>query len=365
MTWLTKRNALRKLPALLIQRSFSYDFDGIPVSAKHLPFEKTVNLLKCGLDTLIPFDRQMALPPSIQVEPTNICNLNCPLCPTGSTHGKRKKGFMSLERFRSILHELGDILVSLILYSWGEPFLNRDLPAMIAECTARNILTITSTNGNCKLTLDDALKVVDSGLSVLVIALDGSNQEIYQRYRRGGDVEKVKRFASLITEAKIFRGSELPYTNIRAVVTRENEKDLPNIEGIARSLGMNMFSMKSVGDFVDISLFNKFEPSSVSMRRYAGKGTTHRPNSFPRCPYPFRQPTIFWDGTVVGCEFDYDFENSWGMVGEKRLAHIWNCPEARDLRKGIRKGKYRASFCRICPYKGRHEGGTVLYCVEL
>jgi len=365
MAWMNRLQALGKLPSLLVGRRFSYEFDGVCLVLERIPFKKTTNLLKCGLDTIIPFDRHLGLPPSIQIEPTNICNLECPLCPAGSKYGKREKGFMSLQMFRTILEEMGDILISVILYGWGEPFLNRELPDMVAECTARNILTITSTNGNCEVTIEDALRIVDAGLSVLVIALDGSNQEIYQRYRRGGDVEKVKNFASLIQEAKTRRGSEYPYTNLRAVVTRENEEDLPTIEKIAHTLGMNMFSVKSLGNLTVNAPFNTFEPLRTNMRRYGNEGKTRRRKPLFKCPYPFRQPTIFWDGTMVGCEFDYALENPWGTVGEQCLAEVWNCLHARKLRKGIRKGENRASFCKICPYQDRDQNSSVLSYVEM
>ena len=365
MAWMTKFQALGKLPGLLVRGRFSYEFDGVPLVLERIPFEKTINLLKCGLDTIMPFDRHLGLPPSIQVEPTNICNLKCPLCPTGLKYGAQEKGFMSLQMFRTILKELGDSLISVILYGWGEPFLNRGLPDMIAECTARNILTITSTNGNCELNIEDALRIVDAGLSVLVIALDGSNQEIYQRYRRGGDVEKVKRFASLIQEAKNRRGSEYPYTNLRAVVTRENEEDLPNLEKIAHTLGMNMFSGKSVGDFTVNAPFKTFEPLRKNMRRYGKEGKTGRRKPLFKCPYPFRQPTIFWDGTLVGCEFDYSLQMPWGKIKEQNFVEIWNNSKAKRLRTSIKNGRGRPDFCTRCPYQDRVRDNCVLSTKEL
>ena len=365
MAWMTNFKALGKLSSLLFRGRFSYDFDGVPLVLERIPSHKIMNLLKCGFNSMMPFDRCLGLPPSIQIEPTNICNLNCPLCPTGSKYGKRKGGFMSLEIFRRILDEVGDFLISVILYGWGEPFLNRELPEMIAECTARNILTITSTNGNCTITIEDALRVVDSGLSVLVIALDGSNQETYQRYRSGGNVEKVKHFASLIQEAKTRRGSGRPYTNLRAVVNRGNEEDLHNIEKVARTLGMNMFSVKSLGNLTVNTPYKTFEPLRKDWRRYEKQDKKHRGKSLFKCPFPFRQPTIFWDGTVVGCEFDYTLENPWGTIEEQRFSQIWNCLEAQTLRKNIRKGKNRTRFCKICPYQDRHQNGSILSCVEI
>ena len=94
-----------------------------------------------------------------------------------------------MKTFRAIVDELGDTLITAVLYGWGEPFLHKDLPEMIKACTRRNILTATSTNGNSIQTIEAALNIVDSGLTGLIIAVDGSNQEIYGNYRKSGDFE--------------------------------------------------------------------------------------------------------------------------------------------------------------------------------
>lgn len=365
MPWMKRLQALGKLPKLVLQGELTYDFDGMPLVMRGIAGKKRLNLLKCGLDMFLQSVRPLGMPPSIQVEPTNICNLNCPLCPTGTGSAKRKKGSLAIETFRNLLEELGDVLISVILYSWGEPFLNKQFPEMIKECSTRNILTISSTNGNCQITLDDACRIVDSGLSALVIALDGSTQEVYQHYRKGGQVEKVKRFATLIEEAKTRQGSPLPYTNLRVVVNRENEEDLPNLERFARSLKMNMFSVKSTGDLTPNTPFADYETSQINLRRYEYAEQTRRRKPPLRCPYPYRQPTVFWDGTVVGCEFDYDLEVPWGKIGDQSFEEIWNGRQAQDHRSSIRKNKNRPAFCSFCPYRDRAKESGIISAVEI
>ena len=262
--------AFKKLPRLLFAGRFAYDFDGMPLMTGRLPLRKRLNLLKCGVDQLRRGERPWAMPPAVQVEPTNRCNLSCPLCPTGTTVGKRPAGAMSRETFRRILEQMGDHLVAAVLYSWGEPFLNRDLPGMISDCTARGILSVTSTNGHFLQTQEEALAVVDSGLSALVIALDGSTQEIYQSYRHGGDMEKVKRCAEMVERAKALRRSATPYTNLRTVVTSANVDDLPNLERLARDLGVNMYSCKSLGCLVKSPAMTQYDSADERYSRFAG-----------------------------------------------------------------------------------------------
>lgn len=66
---------------------------------------------------------------------------------------------------------------------------------MMRACTDRHIATVSSTNGNCLQSVEQAEAVVASGLSALIIAIDGSTQEIYEDYRHGGSLEKDLRCA--------------------------------------------------------------------------------------------------------------------------------------------------------------------------
>jgi len=362
LAWMNLQDGLVRLPGLLAAGRVSYTFDGIPLRARGMSLRKRWNLVRCGLDTLLGRKVMSGLPPTVQVEPTNICNLKCPLCPTGSDIMTRPKGSMSMETFQKILDELGDVLVTVVLYCWGEPFLNPDLPRMIAACTERGILTVTSTNGHCLQSLEEALAVVDAGLSGLVVAIDGSNQDIYETYRKTGDVDKVKRCAMLIEEAKARRGAALPYTDLRVVVTRQNEDDVPNIEKLARRFGFNMFSYKTLGCLTHSGEFDDYAASDVLARRHGGAAGGGR---LVQCNFPFRQPTIFWDGTVVGCEFDYNLEMPFGKVGERPFMELWNSEPAVALRRSIRQGPRRPDFCGLCPYTERGSLGTVLLCKEL
>ena len=367
MGWLNRLRAIAKGPELLFRGTFSYDFDGIPLSARNLPAKKRLNLLKCGIDMLLTREHLLGLPPSIQVEPTNVCNLECPLCPTGSSEVKRPQGFMSLDLFNKLLDELGEVLLTVILYSWGEPFLNKNFFEMVEACSKRDILTVTSTNGNVTMTEGDASRLVDVGLTALIIAMDGSTQDIYQVYRRKGEVEKVKHFAAILQEAKAKRGSGRPYTNLRVVVNNHNRNDLRNIEQIARDLKVDFFSIKSAGDLTANTPFNQFETDDKDMRRYeyTEKNGKRKKKDAIKCPFPFRQPTVFWDGTVVGCEFDYKTAQPWGRIGDSRFADIWNSKAAIRHRAAIMDRKGRPAFCdECCPYRDRIQNSCILHSTQ-
>jgi radical SAM protein with 4Fe4S-binding SPASM domain len=365
MTWMSVQNALARSPAVAFRGRLRFSFDAMPLAADGLSLSKRLNLMRCGVDALLPAGRAFGLPPAIQIEPTNVCNLRCPLCPTGSGSSRRKSGSMPLGTFRQIIRELEDTLVSVILYGWGEPFLNSDLTQMIRHCSERGILTATSTNGHFLQSVEQALRVVDAGLRAIVIAVDGSSQQTYEVYRKSGSVQKAQRCAAVVEEAKARRNSPLPYTNLRAVAMRANEQDLANLEQLAREMGVNMFSFKSLGGLSHAEALEDYMPLDPRLRRYEYRGQVRQRKASVQCPYPFRQPTVFWDGTIVGCEFDYDLEAPWGRFGEQPFHRIWNSRQAVRLRRAIRRRQGRPGFCGRCPYQDRAADSCVLHRVEL
>ncbi len=364
MAWIHTPEAVTKLTDLLLKGNYFYTFDGIPLKARKLSFKKRANLILAGLDMMLGKKHCLSLPPVIQIEPTNMCNLKCPLCPTGSGTLSRPKGMMTFDTFERVLDELGDSLISIYFFCFGEPFLHKDLPRMIEASTRKNVLSLISTNGHFIQTPEAARAVVDAGLHVLIIAMDGSTQDVYRAYRKNGDLEKVKRCAALIRDAKIKRGAEYPYTVIRTVATHENEKDLPNIERLAAELGADMFSYKSVGCMVDVPDYSRFVPEEARMRRFDGS----RENDIGRqdiCPFPFRQPVVFWDGSIVGCEYDHDMSFKFGGISEDGFRKSWNSQNAIDLRKSILTRSNHAAFCiERCPYRNRQSDSANLYCKE-
>ena len=151
---------------------------------------------------------------------------------------------------------------------------------------------------------------------------------------------------------------------MRTVITRDNQDDLPNIEQLARDLGVNMFATKTVGCKTHDEAFKDFEPTEESLRRFEYVGGSHRDKPPIQCIYPFRQPAIKWDGTVVGCEFDYKLESPLGKIGEQKFAEIWNSPQALKLRQSVRKGM-KGTFCeRHCPYQDRVQDDCYISCEE-
>ena len=92
-----------------------------------LSVKKIYNVLMGALQLSLKHTRLCYLPTRISIETGNICNLKCPLCPTGRKDPGPSRGFMAFEDYKKIIDELSRDLILVRLYNWGEPLLNKNL----------------------------------------------------------------------------------------------------------------------------------------------------------------------------------------------------------------------------------------------
>ena len=69
-----------------------------------------------SLSAIAKAEKCLGLPVHLTVEPTNICNLQCPVCETGAGVLGRPKGYMSLDSFKKILDKAGEQVNTLLFY---------------------------------------------------------------------------------------------------------------------------------------------------------------------------------------------------------------------------------------------------------
>ena len=134
-----------------------------------------------------------SMPYHLVVEPTNICNLNCALCSTGQGPTNRKKGSMKLDGFKQLVDSVKDFALEIYLQNWGEPTLIQTLPDMISYAAQAGIWTNVSSNFSQKYKEGYLERLMTSGLAVLHIDIDGTTQEVYEKYRVKGKLNLVSR----------------------------------------------------------------------------------------------------------------------------------------------------------------------------
>lgn len=297
----------------------------------------------------------LGFPEQIIIESTNMCNLKCPLCPTGSSTAKRKEGFLALENFKKIINEIGGYIYYLGLTGYGEPFLNKDILKMISYAKSRDILVMISTNAQL-IDRSCAFGIVNSGLDSISISMDGAGQASYEKYKKGGEFHKVVDAIRFIREAKEDRGSKYPSITIQCVVMKQNEGELKEISGLARALKADKLVFKKVCDlrrfpysFEEIEDYIPDNPDYRAYRKECGLikwNTDKSDRNF--CDMAWNYPAINWDGILYPCCFDYNLFNL-GNVFVSGFRSLWNSKDFVFLRRRILKSKKSIAGCADCP----------------
>lgn len=140
-------------------------------------------------------------PTTLSIEPTTSCNLRCPECPSGLRAFSRPTGMLQDKLFKHTIDQVKGHLTWLHLYFQGEPFLNPHFLEMVSYANSKGIFTSTSTNAHY-LQKSQVQEILQSGLKQLIVSMDGITQEIYAKYRVGGNIEKVQEGIKLLLEER-------------------------------------------------------------------------------------------------------------------------------------------------------------------
>lgn len=348
-----------RIPNLLFRRKFAFEFETLPYTAEGIPLGKTLNFFKAGLNQYLLPPSPLGMPVIAQVEPANFCNLDCPLCLTTSITKSRPRALLPYKAFTDFIDQVGNHLLLLIFWNWGEPFLNPDFFRMVAYAKARGIVVHTSTNANVPLSGDKAEELVASGLDSLVVAVDGATQETYRKYRRGGRLDRVIATVKAIRHARSLLRSATPRINMRFVVMQHNEGEMEATRNLARQLGADYFTLKTVDMPRDRGreLDRSYAPDNPEYRRYDYERGTFQRRSKPfTCMRPWKRITMDALGEIIPCEYDYKNAHSFGNAADLGALGAWKSTAARQFRDAFNLGHNGTDMCRNCTYKNSVAG---------
>ncbi len=298
-------------------------------------------------------------PIKLTIDACNICNLHCPLCPTGQGRTDRSKGKMSFDDFRRIIDELGAYIYTVDLHNWGEPLLNNELYNMISYARARRIEVRVSSNLNV-IDRMKAEKLVKSGLDVLIVSLDGASQESYMQYRVGGQFNKVINGIKMITEIKKELNTSKPFIIWQFLVNRHNEHEISKAKTIAKKLAVDKLIIAGINCDMGRELFwdgkTKIEknanwlPRNELFLRYDLKTGKHK-NRPKMCRYLWRESVINPNGSVSPCCVLYDEKYDFGNAFDISFKHVWNNDKYQQARKIVKTKKIdKSDLLNVCSY---------------
>jgi len=341
----------------LLTRRVEFGCDQVPYRFDNVPLKKIFNWIFVEASGRIRTPKPWGMPTILQVEPTNRCNLRCSLCPV-SEGLTRKTGFIEPGLFRRIIDEAAGHVFLILLWEWGEPFIHPDIYEVIAYARKKGIKLVSSSNGHIFARGNHAEKVVRSGLDSLIVAVDGISHETYTKYRRDGNLDTVLTGIRSVVAMKRKLNLQTPFVNLRFIVMKHNEHEIPLLRGLAKSLGVDVLTLKTLypGHHVDPERDkdNEFIPENPKYRRfqYTGDFTRIRQLQNP-CKNLWRSPAIHWKGVVCPCSFDVEEEYPLGDLEKSTLRDIWYGEPYSVMRRRFRENWQSIHACGNCSYTYR------------
>ncbi|MFC1884565.1 radical SAM protein [Thermodesulfobacteriota bacterium] len=340
---------LKNLLITLLTRRLVIDFDKNEFVYENLPWKKLKNWFLDELSWVFKTSKAWAYPTLIQIEPTNVCNLRCPLCHVVTDN--KPRGFMEFKRFKQVMDEIGDYLLFLHFWGWGEPFLSPDFLKMVRYAKKKGIKIISSTNGHFFRNNEDIDDLIDSGLDVLIFAIDGLDRETYDKYRKKGDFDRAVSNLRRLLRRRNELNASTPVVNLRMLVTRDNEKQVVSMKKFAEEKGVDIFTLKTLCSFDNETTARQILPENPDYRRFEYDASGNPIRIKNRCRKPWNHPVIYRDGIVVPCDYHTGDEFSLGNAfngNQSNFSRVWFGEAYRSFRARFREKQLKGLRCDSC-----------------
>lgn len=314
---------------------------------------KLFNLLLCEFEISTGVLSPKSLPYILKLDLTNACNLSCPGCPTGAGLLGRKKTSLSVQEIDRIVEEIGDYTYIAHLYNWGESLLNRDIAAIVKRLSDANIYTSISTHLSFR-NFDRIEAVCRAGLDHIIVSADGTNQEEYERYRRGGRFDFVLENMRKLVALRDEPGGVSPIIEWQMLSLAHLEEELQNAYEIASEIGVDWFRTRPP------IAPPKYQPKDPLLRG-------HHHGLHKRCSMPWRYIAIQADGGVSACCNTFHKEDDFGDLSTHSIAEIRSNRKFKDARRFFSSKKWKQKPrpnpnhpCLRCPVlHGQRHGNDI------
>ncbi len=291
----------------------------------------------------------MPFPIALSLEPTTACNLGCSQCPSGLKSFSRPTGNLPIEEGKKWLTELKDYLFYVNFYFQGEPLIHPKLSELIEHANTLNVRSAISTNGHF-LSEKKCQELIDAQLSKIIISLDGLTQESYEKYRSGGELDKVLKGIKTLKRKKKENKAAWPLIEVQFIVFKQNEHEIPQLKKAAKNLGADVLSLKTA-QIYDQSSAEELLPKNKKHLRYNQNETGEYvlKNTFEnQCWRMWSSAVITQNGAVVPCCFDKDAEYEMGDLQSDDYKNILNGTTYKAFRQRVFSDRKSIDICRNC-----------------
>jgi len=277
--------------------------------------------------------KDTAKPLILQLEPTNICNLRCIMCPQYTS--KRKKGFMDFGLFQKVVDDAVGFGVKRVwLYAQGEPLLHPRIIDMVGYLKKKKLGVDITTNG---MLLDSvkARALFNSNMDsadYITFSVMGRSKEVHESIMKGADHDLVESNILSLMELRRQRKISGPIVQTKLYSMPENLHEIAAYEKFWRG---------KVDRVLPVT------PISHSFSKTADNDKITLKRSF--CTQAWDRITVYWNGDMTLCNNDTNGENVAGNLQAESIKEVWYCDKYMQFRKMHREKQFgNVPLCARC-----------------
>ncbi len=334
----------------------------------------------------------------IYIEPTTLCNLQCRTCMRNTWD--EPVGLMDSEIFRRVLEGVQALPYppTVFLGGLGEPLMHPEFLDMVRMVKTLGVPVEAITNG---MLLDEerAEALIEAGLDMLWVSIDGASPECYADVRIEGDLLRVIENFERLRFLRRRKGSVTPCIGVSFVAMKRNLAEFREVLRLEERIGARKFLVTNIEPHMPETreevLYQRsfgealWSRSTIRMARmdlnretgwmlepvikgHCGPRLEGAEALWPSdtCPFVLRGSTcVRWDGQVSPClpllhthtsylgdQLRTNTAYTIGSVLKRSLLDLWTSPEYVALRKRLEIFDFPpCTACNACDMVGGNQ----------
>jgi MoaA/NifB/PqqE/SkfB family radical SAM enzyme len=315
--------------------SLGRDLKNIVVSRKIL-FDGALNLVNAPIigrvyDSIyFPYLKRKikGMKYTIAIEPNNICNLRCEMCPYQRM--KRAKTTMAMPLFKKVVKQAKELGVETIMLSqYNEAFSDKEIFERFQFVRDSKLKSLIYSNGTL-LNEEMRKKILKTPPDILRFSVDGVKKETFESIRKGANFEKVVGNIISLYNERNKAGLKLPAIEVYFTILEKNRKEAKPF----------LKFWKNKCDFASVYPADSRQDAGLALWKFKGK-------KFYPCFNP-KNIIVFSNGKIALCCADIDGVAALGDVNKNTLKEIVNSEGYKKIFAAQLSGKAYPNFCRQC-----------------
>lgn len=272
---------------------------------------------------------------------------------------KRKKNLdMSWELYKKIAASVFKYLKEIRFGVNGETLLYKRLGPALAYAKENGVDSSIISNGML-LNGKTIPVLLDEGLKVFTLSIDSTRDILLKKIRKGANLDSIVRRIKLLIDEKEKRNLGFPSVGFAFTAARENIEELPDLVGLAASLGAKFVCVqfRYISNFMDpkeslyfhrqlcLEYFNRARKKAnelkveLSLPSFGGKVAD--------CDMAWTTINVSHDGNAVPC-CTMNISRSYGILNGENFMEVWNGDRFTQFRESFRNGRELEYQCVHC-----------------